>query len=87
MSYLLAGAAMRSPICTSVQPVFFRMAPTSPCALAAGLVCFGCLDRSFSSRVYCRASALTWFGNISVSLLLIGSLGGPFTVALSFTYT
>jgi hypothetical protein len=60
--YLLAGMAMRSPICTSVQPVFFRIAPTSPRGLGAGLICVACLGcpgRSFSSRVYCLASALT----------------------------
>jgi hypothetical protein len=60
-SYLLAGAAMRNPICTSVHPAFFRIVPTSPRGLDARPVCMtglGCLH-SFSSRVYNLASVVT----------------------------
>jgi hypothetical protein len=61
-SYLLAGAAMRNPICTRVHPAFFRIVPTSPRGFDARPACMaglGCLAHSSSSRVYNLASVVT----------------------------
>jgi len=60
--YLLADAAMRNPICTSVHPAFFRIVLTSPRGLDARPECMaglGCLAHSSSSRVYNLASVVT----------------------------
>jgi hypothetical protein len=58
-SHLLAGAAIRSPMCTRVHPAFFRIVPTSRLGLGDRSAWMASLVCSSRSRLYNLASVVT----------------------------